>query len=51
MNIKFDKPFIFSEFGAGALGGFHADSLTRWSEEYQAWYYKKTLEMCDRFIS
>ena len=47
-EVKFNKPFVFSEFGAGALGGFHADSLTRWSEEYQAWYYKKTLEMCGR---
>jgi len=47
-EIKFDKPFVFSEFGAGALGGFHADSLTRWSEEYQAWYYRETLNMCER---
>lgn len=47
-EIKFDKPFLFSEFGAGALSGFHADKLTRWSEEYQEWYYEKTLEMCDR---
>lgn len=46
--LKFDKPLIFSEFGAGALGGFHADSLTRWSEEYQEWYYVETLKMCDR---
>lgn len=47
-DIKFDKPFIFSEFGAGALGGYHADSLTRWSEEYQEWYYRESLNMCDR---
>lgn len=48
LDIKFNKPFIFSEFGAGALGGYHADSLTRWSEEYQEWYYEETLKMCDR---
>ncbi|MFW6225192.1 MAG: beta-glucuronidase, partial [Bacteroidota bacterium] len=24
------------------------DSLTRWSEEYQAYYYRKTIEMFDR---
>ncbi len=48
LDIKFDKPFLFSEFGAGALGGFHADSLTRWSEEYQEWYYTETLKMCNR---
>lgn len=47
LDIKFDKPFIFSEFGAGALGGFHADRMTRWSEEYQEWYYQETLKMCE----
>ncbi|PID92020.1 MAG: beta-glucuronidase [Bacteroidetes bacterium] len=47
-EVKFDKPFFFSEFGAGALAGYHADSLTRWSEEYQAWYYRETLSMCER---
>jgi len=36
---------IISEFGAGALQGFHGDSLTRWSEEYQEWLYVETLEM------
>jgi beta-glucuronidase len=46
-QIEYDKPFVFSEFGAGALQGFHADSLTVWSEEYQEWYYKETLKMCN----
>ena len=44
-NIDIDKPVFISEFGAGALQGFHGDSLTRWSEEYQADLYKQTLEM------
>ena len=43
-----NKPVIVSEFGAGAKGGFRADSLTRWSEEYQDWLYRETLEMLDR---
>ena len=30
------KPIIFSEFGAGALYGFHDAECPRWSEEYQA---------------
>ncbi len=47
-DIQFNKPFLFSEFGAGALQGFHGDSLTRWSEEYQDYYYKETIEMLDR---
>ncbi len=45
--VGFDKPFIFSEFGAGALYGMHGDIKTRWSEEFQEYYYQKTLEMCD----
>jgi beta-glucuronidase len=43
-----DKPVIVSEFGGGALQGFHADSLTRWSEEYQESLYKENIAMFDR---
>jgi beta-glucuronidase len=42
-EIDIDKPIIISEFGAGALQGFHADALTRWSEEFQDLLYKETL--------
>ena len=42
-EIDIDKPVIISEFGAGALQGFHADSLTRWSEEFQDLLYQETL--------
>jgi beta-glucuronidase len=40
------KPMIFSEFGADALAGFH-DPVRRqkFSEEYQAEYYRQTLAM------
>jgi len=34
-----------SETGAEGLGGFHADSATRWSEEFQEWYYKEQVAM------
>jgi beta-glucuronidase len=44
-EVKYDKPLFFSETGAEALSGFHADSLTRWSEEYQEWYYKEQIGM------
>ena len=44
----FDKPHIVSEFGVEALYGFHADSLTIWSEESQARLYRYQLEMIDR---
>ena len=43
-KIKGNKPVIVSEWGGGALYGFHADKDTVWSEEYQAYLYEKTLE-------
>lgn len=47
-EVDLDKPIIISEFGAGALQGFHADSLTRWSEEFQDLLYKETLPTLDK---
>jgi beta-glucuronidase len=47
-EVKYNKPLFFSETGAEALGGYHADSLTRWSEEFQEWYYKEQVEMMKR---
>jgi beta-glucuronidase len=44
----YNKPLFISETGAEALGGFHADSATRWSEEYQAWYYREQVQMFKR---
>lgn len=44
-RIDQNKPVIVSEFGADAKSGFHADTLTRFSEEYQEYLYKETLEM------
>ena len=43
-----NKPVIISEFGAGAKYGFHGDSLTRWSEEYQEYLYIETLKMISK---
>jgi beta-glucuronidase len=47
-KISQDKPVIISEFGAGAKYGFHGDSLTRWSEEYQEYVYEETLKMISK---
>ena len=47
-RIEQDKPVIISEFGAGALHGYHGDRLTRWTEEFQEDLYKKTLNMLVR---
>ena len=44
---EYDKPLMFSEFGAGAPYGYRADADIRWSEDYQAKYYAKTLEMAE----
>ncbi|MBO9566719.1 MAG: beta-glucuronidase [Niastella sp.] len=45
--ITYDKPFFISETGAEALGGYHVDNRTMWSEEYQAWYYEEQLSMLE----
>lgn len=44
---SFRKPVIFSEFGAGAKAGYHDKSASphKFSEEYQAEYYRQTLAM------
>lgn len=47
-DIKFNKPAVISEFGAGALAGFHGDEDTMWSEEYQELIYINQLEMLEK---
>ncbi|MES2148635.1 MAG: glycoside hydrolase family 2 TIM barrel-domain containing protein [Pseudomonadota bacterium] len=44
-NIKYNKPVVITEFGADALGGYHADADTRWSEEYQEKLYLNQIKM------
>ncbi|MBP6671951.1 MAG: beta-glucuronidase [Bacteroidetes bacterium] len=44
-KITQNKPVVISEFGADAKFGYHADSLTRFSEEYQEYLYNETLAM------
>jgi beta-glucuronidase len=47
-TIPYQKPVIISEMGGGALQGFHADPLTRWSEEYQEDIYLKSLPVLSK---
>jgi beta-glucuronidase len=47
-NVKYDKPVVISEFGADAKQGMHGDAVTRFSEEYQAEVYRRTLPMLER---
>jgi beta-glucuronidase len=44
------KPLIFSEFGADAQAGYHDDPARphKFSEEFQAEYYRQTLAMADK---
>ena len=46
-SFKYDRPVIITEFGGDALAGFHADSATRWSEEFQAKLYRYQLQMLE----
>jgi beta-glucuronidase len=39
------KPVIISEFGADAVAGLHDPAMKKFSEEYQAEYYRQTLAM------
>jgi beta-glucuronidase len=45
-----DKPLIFSELGAGALAGYHDDPANphKFSEEFQAEFYRQTLAMASK---
>ncbi len=47
-SATYDKPVIISEFGGGALSGFHADKDTRWSEEYQEYLYEEQIKMLEK---
>ncbi|MGC9941189.1 MAG: glycoside hydrolase family 2 TIM barrel-domain containing protein [Verrucomicrobiota bacterium] len=47
-TLKYAKPVMISEFGADAEQGYHADARTRFSEEYQADVYRRTLPMLEK---
>lgn len=51
-RVPLDKPLVFSEFGADARAGFH-DPVNgqKFSEEFQADYYRYTLKMADTLPS
>lgn len=50
MNWKLpnDKPVVISEFGAGALQGYHGTKNQRWTEEYQEELYIQSVAMFDK---
>ncbi|WP_409267791.1 glycoside hydrolase family 2 protein [Massilia sp. BHUDP2] len=47
-KVPSDRPLILSEFGADALAGYRNDSMKKFTEEYQAEYYRQTLAMADQ---
>jgi beta-glucuronidase len=47
-KTAFDKPLIMSEFGAGALQGYHGDDRTIFTEEYQRSVYEHQIGMLKR---
>jgi beta-glucuronidase len=48
-RVPQDKPLLFSEVGAAALAGLHqTDKPAKFSEEYQAEYYRRTLAWLSR---
>lgn len=47
-EVPYNKPVIISEFGGGALAGWHADKWTRFSEEFQENLYIENLKMLDK---
>ncbi len=47
-QMGLEKPVIVSEFGGGAIQGYHGDSLTCWSEEFQEYLYKESVDMFDK---
>lgn len=48
LRSVWNKPLIISEFGADAPIGFHAGRDQRWSLEYQAHLYERTLSLMER---
>jgi beta-glucuronidase len=52
-RVPADKPLVLSEFGADAKAGFHDTRSTprKFSEEFQADYYRQTLAMAAKIPS
>jgi beta-glucuronidase len=47
-KVAYDNLLFFSETGAEAKSGYHADKRTRWSEEYQEWFFEEQIKMMKR---
>lgn len=47
-TVPYQKPVLISEFGGDALQGKHGDRVVRFTEEFQADLYRKTLPMLEK---
>ena len=47
-STPYDKPVVFSEFGAAAVAGNHGDENTAWTEENMAMIYRRQVAMFKR---
>ena len=47
-TTPYDKPLMFSEFGADALAGNRGPKEKFWTEDFQAWLYEETLKLVER---
>ncbi|QOY96072.1 beta-glucuronidase [Massilia sp. UMI-21] len=50
-KVPADRPLILSEFGADALAGYRGqtpDGMKKFTEDYQAEYYRQTLAMAEQ---
>lgn len=47
-TTPYDKPLMFSEFGADALAGYRGPRNRLWTEDYQAWLYEENFRLIDR---
>ncbi|MES2898208.1 MAG: glycoside hydrolase family 2 TIM barrel-domain containing protein [Pseudomonadota bacterium] len=43
-----ERPLILSEFGADAMAGYRNDGMKKFTEEYQAEYYRQTFAMAEK---
>ena len=46
---QFNKPLMFTEYGADTIAGFHASTPVMFTEEYQVDFYEATHEITDRY--
>lgn len=47
-EVPYDKPVIVSEFGAGALKGYHGTKDVRFTEEFQENVYREQVKMLEK---